>query len=117
MQSGLSTLRRIREALQATADALGSAHIEALAANDAVLAAAVAHLPDLRATAPLVEERPAYRDELQRTRVALLRCLQLGASLNEFARATLVAQGRAGAYGREGREKVDVRAGALHVRG
>lgn len=117
MQSGLSTLRHIREALEAAGDALISARLEALEANEAVLALAVSRLRHLPHEAPRGDQWPAYRDELRRARLALHRCVRLGTALNEFVRAALVAQGRAGAYDRGGQETVEVRAGGLHVRG
>ena len=96
---------RLRTALQATADALVSARLDALLSSEAELAAAVSSLTPVTPHPPLDPETKARLSvELRETWRALRRCQRLGAGLNDFVRASLAAQGRIGAYDRSGQD-------------
>jgi hypothetical protein len=117
MQSGLAALRRVRQALDATGNALAAGRLGALEASEADLAEAASSLsPHLGSTLD-PSERGALREEVARTRAALRRCDRLGGSLADFVRIALVAQGRAGAYDRGGHEAFGARTGAFQARG
>jgi len=88
----------LRASLERTAAALASPDLEALLACEADIERALAAMP--AASTLAAEERAVVRAELDSARHALLRCRRLGASLNEFVRLSLEAQGRGAGYGR-----------------
>lgn len=88
---------RLRAALEQTAASLASAELEPLLASEAAVEQALRELSS--AEALTVEERSAVGDELARAGGALLRCRRLGASLADFVRTSLHAQGRDLDYG------------------
>jgi hypothetical protein len=90
---------RLRVSLEALADALAGARLDALLACEADLAQALADCGLLRS--PAEGDLRATAGELAAARLALTRCRRLGATLNDMARLSLTAQGRDGGYGRQ----------------
>src|SRR5438132_2975434 len=97
-ERALQSAEALRQALDQVGDALASPNLEALLKGEAAIEGALAQLPAAADGSP--EERARLRVELERARTALLRCRRLGASLMDFARVTMEAQGRAVGYGR-----------------
>lgn len=99
-----TALSDLRTALGAVGDALAGASLAQLTACEAALAAACARLPQHVPAEGLAEDRAAVRDQALAVRAALARCRRLGQSLGHVAYAALAAQGRVGAYDRQGGE-------------
>jgi hypothetical protein len=93
----MTAVANLRAALEQTATALASPHLDALLAGEVAIEAALSALPaldDLPA-----DERVVVRSELEHARGSLLRCRRLGTSLREFIRVSFEAQGRGEEYG------------------
>jgi hypothetical protein len=98
-------------------DALVAAQLHAFEAAGAAFAAAAADLGPYSHTVVVAPaEREAFQEELVQTHAALRRCERLGATLGDFARSVLVAQGLASGYDRSGVE-ISAPGGAFHARG
>lgn len=106
-------------ALDSTADALAGPRLDALLASEAGLAAALEGLPPVENVKSLTaDDRAQLRAQLEGALLSLRRCERLGASLTDFVRASLLAQGRTGSYGRSGVESEPVaRSASLNTRG
>jgi hypothetical protein len=100
MHSASIATAQLRAALDVLARALQSADLEALLEAELGLASALASVGRLRVISP--PDRAAVRDELVRTRAALVRCRALGGVLGDVAQAVLIAQGRESNYDRAG---------------
>lgn len=96
-----AAMRELREAVDAVNEALISADLDRLVQAESLMARAVAgvstHVPPDAASAA------ALRLEVQRVRAGLHRSRRLGSALNEFAAFSLLAQGAAGSYTRQGK--------------
>jgi hypothetical protein len=114
-RSLLEAATSLRTALERTGDGLAAANLDALLDSEIALAAALAVLPAGRGSVD--GARDEVLQELARARVALTRCRRLGGALAEMVRATIDAQGRAGAYGADGRQTAGLAPGALEARG
>jgi hypothetical protein len=90
-QGNLTTVARLRTALEDTAMALAAADLDRLLAADTALQAALQALPSLSSVEP--EHRLQFRRELEGAAAALLRCRRLGANLSDFVRISLDARG------------------------
>jgi hypothetical protein len=93
-----AALADVRGALEATAQALAAADLEALLRSEARLELAIEGLMTLRPRGPA--DRAALRNEAERVGIALTRCRRLGESMRELVRASFEAQGRGAWYGR-----------------
>ena len=93
----LQAAARLRRALEQTAEALASPRLEHLLASETAIEEALGELPRLDGLD--AAGRAAVRHELERARLALLRCRRLGSALGDFVRLSFDAQGRGG-YGR-----------------
>jgi hypothetical protein len=108
----------LRAALAAVGDALADAALDRLVTAEAALASAVAQLPVSTSAPGTPEQRARLAEEALAVRAALARCRRLGSSLGLVVHATLAAQGRVGAYDRQGGEAVQPPVhGAIGVRG
>jgi hypothetical protein len=96
-QGTLTTLARLRAALEETAAALAAADLDRLLAGDTAVQDALDALPSialLRLPAEATpEERSIARRELDGVATALARCRRLGAGLTEFVHISLDARG------------------------
>jgi hypothetical protein len=119
MQSDLSALEDLRAALQGLGDALAAGRIDEVLASEPRVTGALTLLQTIHPSGiPLSDvDRGRLREAAAGSQVALRRCQRLGGSLADVVRCVLVAQGRAGTYGREGRETFESRGGALTARG
>ena len=88
---------RLREALERIAAALIHPSVEPLLDGEMAIERALADMRPLDQLSD--EERVVARRELEQARAALLRCRRLGASLTDFVRLSLDAQGRGPSYG------------------
>jgi hypothetical protein len=93
----LDGARRLRAALEASADALARPSLDALLASELAVEAALAELPPVGTLT--AEDRALVRAELDGARSALLRCRRLGSGLTDFIRLSFEAQGRVPGYG------------------
>jgi hypothetical protein len=100
MTAAIQATTRMREALEALAAALAAPDLEGVLASEPQLARAVADATEITGVAPA--DREAMIAELIKAHQALARCRALGQSLADVTDDTLVACGRAGAYGRGG---------------
>lgn len=89
----------LRRSLDDAAAALTSADLERLLECETRIEAALTCLSTSRLTP---EARPRLLREIADARVALDRCRTLGASLDDFIRLRLAAQGADGGYGPSG---------------
>ena len=87
---------RVREAVEATANALARADLDALLAAEAGLTSVFNDLSLLRSLD--ADQRRVLRDELLATQAALARARRLGASLGDFVRVSLQVRGQAAGY-------------------
>jgi hypothetical protein len=87
----------LRHSLEDAADALGNADLARLLDCESRIHAALTHLACSRLRA---DARAPLAQEIVMARAALARCRRLGASLNDFARIVLSAQGLDDGYGR-----------------
>jgi hypothetical protein len=117
-QGNLTTIARLRAALEETAAALAAADLDRLLTGESELEATLTAMPALRGafhqsvevTLP-PEERRLFRSELEGVSAALLRCRRLGATLSDFVRASLDARGEQLSY------ESDARAAAAALAG
>jgi hypothetical protein len=93
----LPAVVRLRAALEEAAGALASPSLDRLLASELAIEEALAELPPLEHVDPA--ERALVRAELERVRVALLRCRRLGSGLGDFIRLSFEAHGRSSGYG------------------
>jgi len=119
MQSDLSALEDLRAALQSLGDALAAGRVDLVLASEPRVTSALTRLQAIQQSGiPLSNvDRGRLNEAAAGSQAALRRCQRLGASLADVVRCVLIAQGRAGAYGREGRETFELRGGALTARG
>ena len=87
---------RLRAAVEETAAALAGADLQRLLASDALLQNVLNDIP--RAATLSGEDRLAVRLETEQAQAALRRCRRLGATLTEFVRLSLDAQGQGLGY-------------------
>jgi hypothetical protein len=87
---------RLRAAVEETAAALAGADLDRLLASDALLQTVLKHIPPMASLTPA--ERSRLRHEVVEAQAALRRCRRLGATLNEFVRFSLDAQGHGLGY-------------------
>jgi len=101
-----AAMRELRMAVDVVSDALASASLDELEKAEDGMARAVAgvstHVP------ADAESAAALRREVMRVRAALQRSRRLGTALNEFAAFSLLAQGAAGSYTRQGKTESQV---------
>jgi hypothetical protein len=104
---------RLRSAIERAIAMLTAPQLDGLLASEIAIEGALTDVR--RMTSVPVSARGDLRSEIERTRAALARCRRLGASLDEFARLSLEAQGRGVEYGprrtptRYGTPQVDTR--------
>jgi hypothetical protein len=113
----VADLHRIRAVLNSIGDALAQGRFDLVTAAETELDAALRAAGAARHLGTDSAVRASLRTEILETRAALDRCRRLGASLTEFVRCSLAAQGRCGAYDRTGREAIAARVGAIDARG
>lgn len=87
---------RVRAAVEATANALARADLDALLSAEAGLTSVFNDLSLLRSLDP--DQCRVLRDELLATQVALARARRLGASLGDYVRLSLEARGQGAGY-------------------
>jgi hypothetical protein len=97
-QGTLTTIARLRAALDETAAALAAADLDRLLAGEMALQAALDAVPvegfRPKADAAITpEERMQLRRELEAAAAATRRCRRLGATLSDFVRISLDARG------------------------
>jgi hypothetical protein len=93
----MTAVANLRAALEQTAAALASPHLDALLAGEVAIEAALSALPPLGELP--AAERVVVRRELERARGALMRCRRLGTSMRDYIRISFEAQGRGEEYG------------------
>ena len=112
-QPAVARLAALAAALEAVAAATASANPDALAACEAPLEAALAHVPLPGELAP---RDPAMAAHLRRIQAALARCRTLGHATTDLIRVSLSAQGVAAGYRPAGIGAPSPRLGRLEVR-
>ena len=108
-QGNLTTIARLRAALEETAAALAAADLDRLLTGESELEATLMAVPALRGAflqnvevALTPEERRLFRRELEGVSAALLRCRRLGANLSDFVRVSFDARAAAAALAGRG---------------
>ena len=96
MERPRTAATRLRDALEATADALARPKLEALLSAESALAEALAELPSVRSLDNNAQQ--SAREDLLVAKAALLRCRRLGSALSGFVRLSLDARGQGIGY-------------------
>jgi hypothetical protein len=92
----VSAAARLRAAVEETAAALAGADLDRLLASDAQLLTVINDIP--RSPSLSAADKARLRDEVEHAQAALGRCRRLGATLNDFVRFSLDAQGQTPGY-------------------
>jgi hypothetical protein len=114
-QDLLDHLERLCHALQVAGDALAGSHLDQLLEAEPALADALGRWPAPGALpVPADADQEAVRRALGRTRVELIRCRRLGATLVDLIRLSLASHAE-GDYTRAGHERAPVRSPGLEA--